>query len=78
MNDEALSAAWTTIEPSADGKQRIDGRLSAWLDAHDTPLAAEWLALFRGAPLPTLALATVSTLSIAAAPPLIWFALALM
>ena len=78
MNDETLNAAWTTIEPTEQGRSRIDAQLSAWLDAHDTSLAAEWLALFRGAPLPAFALATASVLSIAAAPPLIWFAQALM
>jgi hypothetical protein len=78
MNDEALTAAWTTLEPTGEGRRRIDAQLSAWLDAHDTSLAAEWLALFRGAPLPALALATASLLSIAAAPPIIWFAAALM
>jgi len=78
MNDEVLDGAWTTLEPGADRRQRIDAQVAAWLDAHDTSLAAEWLALFRIAPLPALGLATVSALAIAAAPPLIWFAQALI
>jgi hypothetical protein len=78
MNDEALTSAWTTLDPAEDRRTRIDAQLSAWLDAHDTSLAAEWLTLFKVAPLPALALATASALSIAAAPPLIWFAQALL
>lgn len=78
MNDEGLDNAWTTLEPTGHRRRRIDARVLAWLEARDTPLAAEWLGLFRVAPLAALALATVSAVSIAAAPPLIWFAAALM
>jgi hypothetical protein len=78
MNDEALDAAWTTLEPAADRRRRIDAQVASWLDAHDTSLASEWLALFKLAPLPAFGLATVSALAIAVAPPLIWFAQALM
>lgn len=78
MNDETLDSAWTALEPSADRRQRIDAQVTAWLDARDTSLASEWLALFKLAPLPALGLATVSAVAIAAAPPLIWFAQALM
>jgi hypothetical protein len=78
MNDEALDGAWTTLEPNADRRKRIDAQVAAWLDANDTSLVAEWLALFKLAPLPALGLATVSALAIAAAPPLIWFAQALL
>ena len=53
-------------------------RVSAWLEARDTTLAAEWLGLFRVAPFAALGLATVSAVSIIAAPPLVWFARALM
>ena len=78
MNDEALGNAWTTLEPAGHRRRRIEARVSAWLEARDTPLAAEWLGLFKGAPLPALGLATGSAVAIAAAPPLVWFALALM
>jgi hypothetical protein len=49
-----------------------------WLEARDTPLAAEWLELFRVAPFGALGLATVSAVSIATTIPLVWFAYALM
>lgn len=78
MNDDTFDNAWTTLEPTDRQRQRIDARVSAWLDAHDTSLAAEWLALFKAAPLPALGLATVSALAIVAAPPLVWFARALI
>ena len=78
MNDDELGDAWTALEPTVRRRRRIDARVFAWLEAHDTPLAAEWLGLFRGAPFAALGLATVSAVSIVAAPPLVWFARALM
>ena len=78
MNDEELGDAWTTLEPTVRQRRRIDARVFAWLEAHDTPLAAEWLGLFRVAPFAALGLATVSAVSIVTATPLVWFARALM
>ena len=78
MNDDPLGSVWTTLEPASHRRRRIDARVSAWLEARDTPLEAEWLALFRAAPLPALGLAGLSAMSLVAAPPLIWFALALI
>ena len=78
MNDEELGDAWTTLEPTVRRRRRIDARVFAWLEAHDTPLAAEWLGLFRVAPFAALGLATVSAVSIVTATPLVWFARALM
>ena len=78
MNDEALGRAWATLEPTGQLRRRIDTRVLAWLDARDTPLAAEWLEQFRVAPLPAFGLAIASAVSIVAAPPLVWFARALM
>lgn len=78
MNDQALGSAWTTLEPTGHRRRRIDARVMAWLDARDTPLAAEWLWLFRDAPLAALGLAAVSAVSILVAPPLAWLARAVM
>jgi len=78
MNDEALGHAWTTLEPAGRRRRRIDARVAAWLEASDTPLAADWLRLFRTAPLPALGLATLSAAAIAAVPPLVWFVRALL
>ena len=78
MNDEELGDAWTTLEPTVRQRRRIDAHVFAWLEARDTPLAAEWLGLFRVAPFAALGLATVSAVSIVTATPLLWFARALM
>ena len=77
MNDEELGNAWTTLEPAVRRRRRIDARVFGWLEARDTPLAAEWLGLFRVAPFAAFGLATVSAVSIVTATPLVWFARAL-
>ena len=74
MTDEELVDVWTALEPTALQLRRIDARVSAWLEARDTPLAAEWLGLFRVAPFSALGLATVSAVSIVTATPIFWFA----
>jgi hypothetical protein len=78
MNDEEFAGVWTALEPGVPRRRRIDARVFAWLDARDTPLAAEWLGLFKGAPFASLGLAAVSAVSMVAAPPLVWFARALL
>ena len=79
MTDDDLTQAWTALEPADPQRGRIDAQVSAWLDAHDTPLAAEWLALFRAAPLagPGLALASAVSISVFAAPVILRLARAL-
>ena len=49
MNDEQLDDVWLTLLPIERQRRRIDGRVFAWLEARDTPLAVEWLGLFRTA-----------------------------
>lgn len=78
MNDEELSGIWTTLQPTVHQRRRIGARVSAWLEARDTPIVTEWFALFRVAPLSAVALVVASAISIAAAPPLVWLALALV
>ena len=82
MNDEEFGAVWTTLQPTLNQRRRIDGRVFAWLEAHDTPLAAEWLGLFKVAPFSTVGLVTVSAvsivLSIVTTSPLVWLAQALL
>lgn len=76
MTDAELLQTWTTLDPADDRLRRIDAQVSAWLDAHDTPLAAEWLGLVRVAPLagPGLALASAASVSAFIAPMLLWLA----
>ncbi|MEO7190985.1 MAG: hypothetical protein ABI051_08000 [Vicinamibacterales bacterium] len=78
MNDEQLTEAWATLEPRADQRRRINARVFAWLEAHDTSLASEWISLFRIAPFSAVGLATVSTVSIVTAAPLAWLVRALI
>jgi hypothetical protein len=73
MNDQDFADAWAALEPPSARRRRIETRVFAWLDAHDTPLAAEWLALVRIAPVPTLSLAAVSAVAIVATTPLVFF-----
>jgi hypothetical protein len=78
MNDEELAGAWTTIEPTEYQRRRIGAHVFAWLEARDTTLAAEWLGLLRLAPFSAAGLVAVSAVTVAAAPPLMWLALALL
>jgi hypothetical protein len=78
MNDEELGGVWTTLHPTVRQRRRVDARVFAWLEARDTPLAAEWIGLFRGAPFSAVGLVAVSAVSIATATPLLWLARALM
>ncbi len=78
MNDEELGGVWTTLQPTVRQRRRIDTRVFAWLEARDTPLATEWLGLFKVAPFSAAGLVAMSAVSIATAPPLVWLARALM
>jgi len=78
MNDEELGSAWTTLDPTAPQRRRINARVFEWLEARDTPLVGEWLGLFRVNPLAAVGLVTVSAVSIVTMTPLLWFARALM
>ena len=78
MNEGELGGVWTALHPTTGQRRRIDARVSGWLEAHDTSLAAEWFGLFRIAPVSALGLVAASAVSIATAPPLIWLARALI
>jgi hypothetical protein len=78
MNDEELVGVWETLQPTVQQRGRIDARVFAWLEARDTPLVTEWLGLFRAAPFSAVGLVTVSAVSIATGPPLVWLAAALL
>ena len=78
MSDEQLDGLWMTLEPTVRQRRRIDAHVFAWLEARDSPLAAEWLGLVRVAPFSAIGLVAVSLISIVAVPPLVWLARALM
>ena len=78
MNDEELVIVWTTLEPTMRQRRRIDARVVGWLEARDTPLAFEWLALFKVAPFSAAGLVALSALAVATTTPLVWLARALI
>lgn len=78
MSNEEIGGVWTTLQPTARQRRRIEARVVAWLEARDTPLAAEWLGLFRAAPFAAVGLVALSAVSIATATPFVWLARALM
>jgi len=78
VNDPELGAAWTAFDPTVPQRRRIDARVFEWLEARDTPLAAEWLAVFKAAPLPALGLVAVSAASHVMTAPVVWVARALL
>jgi hypothetical protein len=78
MNGEELGADWTALQPTALQRRRLDTQVFALLDASDTPLAAEWLGLFRAAPFSAAGLVVASTAAIVTAPPLVWLAVAFL
>ena len=78
VNDEELGAVWTTLQPTVRQRRRVDARVFAWLDARDTPLAAEWFGLFRVAPFSAVGLVAVSAVSLVMATPPFWLARALL
>jgi len=74
MNDDQLASAWTTLDPSPAQRQRINTRLSSWLDAKEFSLAAEWLALIKVHPIIVLSAAAVAACFVVVATPLRWIA----
>lgn len=78
MNEEELSGVWTTLQPTMLQRRRIDARVSSWLEARDTSLAAEWLGLFRIAPFSGVGLVAASAVSLAFSTPFFWLTRALM
>jgi hypothetical protein len=76
MTEPHIEEIWATLEPTADQRRRVEARVSAWLEARETTLAAEWLGLFRLQPLAAFGLVAVSGVSVAATPPVLWFVLA--
>lgn len=78
MNDDELGRLWTALQPTMRQRQRIDARVVAWLEARDTPLAAEWLEIVKVAPFSAAGLVAVSAVAIATSTPLVWLARAVM
>jgi hypothetical protein len=78
MTDAEINEVWSTLEPSASERARIEARVLEWLEAGETSLAGEWLDLFRVSPIGGLGLIAASVLSLLMLTPLGWVASALV
>jgi hypothetical protein len=78
MNDDDFERVWTTLQPTARERQRLDVRVFAWLEARDTPLVAEWFGLFKVSPFSAVGLLAAAAISLTTMPPVVWLALALL
>ena len=77
MNDVELIDTWSTLEPSARRRARIETRLFEWLEASETSLLGEWLGLLKVGPLQGLAYVSVGALSLVLLTPVGWIVSAL-
>jgi hypothetical protein len=78
MNEMELVQAWSSLEPSSRRRARIETRVSAWIEAGETSIASEWLALLKVEPLSALAFASVGAVSLWLLAPVGWFVAALI
>jgi hypothetical protein len=78
MDEHELERVWTTLDPTPGQRRRIGARVSNWVEAHNTPLAAEWLAFIQVNPFASLGLAAVGVLSVITATPILWIARSMM
>jgi hypothetical protein len=72
MNEADLAALWSQLGPDQRRRTRIEARVLDWLEASETSLAREWLALLKVEPVTGLALAGVGVLSLGLFTPVGW------
>lgn len=72
MNDLELISAWTTLEPTARRRARIEKRVFDWLEASQSSIAGEWLGLLKVEPLSVLAYAAAGAVSLVLLTPIGW------
>jgi hypothetical protein len=72
MNDTELTSLWAMLEPSSRSRARIETRILEWLEASETSLAGEWLALLKVEPVTGLAFVSVGALSLMLFTPVGW------
>jgi hypothetical protein len=64
MSDEHPADNWSILEPTSSQRHRIEQKVSEWLEANDTSIAAEWLGLIRVQPLACFGYAAAGALSL--------------
>lgn len=72
MSDAELMSLWSALEPNGRQRARIETRVFEWLEASETSIAAEWLALLKVEPLTALAYASVGAVSLILLTPVGW------
>ena len=72
MNEVELVSAWSMLEPSARQRARIERRVFEWIEASETSITGEWLALIKVEPLWVVAFASVGAASLALLTPVGW------
>lgn len=78
MNDADLVALWAELGPDVRRRARIEARVFEWLEASETSLVGEWLALLRVEPLTGLGLAAVGAGAVVFLTPVGWLAALLL
>ena len=72
MNDMELVSTWSALEPSARRRARVETRVFDWIEAGETSIAGEWLALLKVEPLTALACVSVCAVSLVLLTPVGW------
>ena len=72
MNEADLAALWSQLGPDTRRRARIETRVFEWLEASETSLAGEWLALLKVEPVTGLAFAAVGAVSLVLLTPVGW------
>ena len=74
MNDTEIMKLWSALEPSPRCRARIETRVFEWLEASETSIAGEWLALLKVEPLTALAYASLGAVALLLSTPVGWIA----
>jgi hypothetical protein len=74
MTDSELTDTWAVLQPTPQQRRRIEARVLGWLEARESPLAAEWLRLFKANPFARLSIAAIAACLVLFATPLSWLA----
>jgi hypothetical protein len=72
MNDTELLRLWTALEPGTRRRARIATRVFEWIEARETSIAAEWLAMLKIEPVSVLAYAAAGAVSLWLLMPVGW------
>ena len=72
MNDREIMKLWSALEPTPRRRARIETRVFEWLEASETSIAGEWLALLKVEPLTAMAYASLGAVVLLLHAPIGW------